>query len=104
MAEPTSEEIQREKATLEKEVWGGTTLFANRFQVQTYGGAGYRLSFAEQWSSDLDVPPTFRAAIYVHAVVAQQIAQQIVNFLPPGSVTLPPVSPLTGLGGRGLSN
>ena len=100
---PVSETDKEREAKIDREVWGGPTVFINRVNVQGYGGAGIRLSFAEQFSSDLDVLPAFRAAVYMHPSVATSLAQFIVNSLPPGSVTVPPFpsatpNPLQGLG------
>ena len=78
MADKSPEEIvtaaeKEANAKIDKEVWGGPTIFVNRANVQGYSGAGVRLSFAEQFSADLDVLPTFRVAVYMHPSTAAQL-------------------------------
>lgn len=94
LAPPTVEltkEQKEENARLQKETFGGPTLFVNRHYIQIYPDSGVRLSFGEQFSPDASVPAPFRTAVFMHTPTAIQFAQILVNLLPPGSVTLPPV-------------
>lgn len=74
----------------EKDQIGGPTLFVNRFIVQGYPDTGIRMAFGEQYSGDLSIPPAFRAAVFMHTPTAAQLAQTLINMLPPGSVVIPP--------------
>jgi hypothetical protein len=61
-----TKEQKEENARFDKETIGGPTLFVNRHSVQTYADTGVRITFAEQYSGDLDVPPTYRTAVFMH--------------------------------------
>ena len=85
--------LLEEKRRLEKEQFGTPTFFVNRFTVQPYPDGGFRITFAEQFSSDANVPSTARASVFMHTVNAITLVQTLVNMLPPGSVTVPPPPP-----------
>lgn len=73
----------------QREQIGSPTLFINRFFLQGYPDGGIRFTLGEQYSGDLTVPPVSRAAFYMHTPTAIAFAQQLVDSLPPGSITLP---------------
>ena len=84
-----------EKIWFEKEILGGPTHLVNRYNIQTYPLGGIRLTFAEQYSSDVEVPPTFRFAAYLDQLTLTTLTQALVNSLPPGTIQLP-LQPNTG--------
>jgi hypothetical protein len=100
MAEPESElaklrvpertkEQKEEAARFDKETIGGPTLFVNRHSIQTYQENGFRITFAEQYSGDTEVTPSYRTAVFMHTHTAVLFAQALINILPLGSVTIP---------------
>ena len=69
---------------------GGVTVYANRFQIQTYPNGNTRLVFQEQYSADLSIPPAYRTAVFMAREEVMALHQLLGNVLYPQR---PPLKP-----------